>query len=1067
MQILYKIFILLFSVLICGVNILNSQNALEVFGKNKIQYNDDLFDWWIYETKDFVIYWYGKSRPTAQFCIEIAETENNQVQKLFEYHLRDKIELVVYADASDLSQSNINLDGNINEKSWSQEPKIKDQKLLIYFDGDHEHLRNLLRSGITQLYFNSMFSGTALQDVVQKVVSFRLPEWFEKGLIKYLANGWKLEDQISFYKIWNRKSFKKFSNKNPELAGQSFWNYLISTFGEQAISNWLYMTRIQKDIQTAARLVFSLSFTELQSEWFNFYNSQSVYTNLNTNLNRVRLKSEEQITNIQESFIHPELILSTQQNGKARIRFWNKENNKLHKAFKSGTRSKLQKTDLNYPIYFEDSASQTSYILYEKKNRVRLNIYNSTFKLIEQYTLPEEIQGIYSAKSINKDVFIFSGNTNGYSDIMYYSIKSRQFKKITDDIWDDLDVQVLKFNGLNKIVFRSNRPFSGNHQNKIDSVLPLGRFAIYSIVFDQKQVRNLETLEFEIPMKTIRKLNLLQSNFLINIDDQDRNRWLIQSNNALYEILPEQQINILSSLTKSNDLFYLLNEKDKYYLNSLSAKDRWSQSLYNKGNQKLSDQTDSSIITSNDLKLDTSFFQSQFGNPPNILEILSEFDKKTNKNHQSKFSSFSKYLKYDYPNNSEFNSNLAIAYRNRFWLEELSSTVNNDLLFSGLNTFSGTSAAFEPPPFGILLKTKATELFENYSFEGGLRVPTSFNGLEAYLLFDDRKKRFDHTYGIYYKSLTETSGSSNNLIKKQSNTFLINHQMKYAFDHYRSIRAITTLRNDHVFYLSTNKGTLYDSIDNYHQRIGTRIEYVFDDALEVSLNIKNGWQTKFYFEISKRFDLNPENKSKWYPGALMIAGFDIRNHLPVLSKSVFSNRCYTYASFGHDRMLYHVGGTENWLIPEYENQTPLPTSGEYVYSALATEVRGYGYGARKAGSVFGFSSELRIPFLQYLINQNWKNSLLRNFQLILFLDGAYVWDGIFPDFKNENYLAYHAENNAVIIDLNYYRNPFIAGTGFGLRTALFGYFIRFDYAWKINKSGINDPDYNFSLGLDF
>ena len=36
----------------------------------------------------------------------------------------------------------------------------------------------------------------------------------------------------------------------------------------------------------------------------------------------------------------------------------------------------------------------------------------------------------------------------------------------------------------------------------------------------------------------------------------------------------------------------------------------------------------------------------------------------------------------------------------------------------------------------------------------------------------------------------------------------------------------------------------------------------------------------------------------------------------------------------------------------------LQTKGSYVYSALATEVRSYGYGALKAGSVCGISTEL-------------------------------------------------------------------------------------------------------------
>lgn len=1072
MQNRYKIFTLLLSCLLIMIHFeLKSQNALELFGKNKVQYNDDLFDWWIYETNNFVIYWYGKSRPAAQFCIEIAETENNQVQKLFEYHLKDKIELYIYADPSDLAQSNINLDGLINEKNWQREPKIKEQKILLYFDGDHEHLRNLLRAGITQLYFNSMFSGSALQDVVQKVISFRLPDWFEKGLILYLSKGWKFEDQIEFYKIWKNKNFKKTANKFPELAGQSFWNYLITIYGEQAISNWLYMTRIQKDIQIAARLVFSLSFEELQSEWYNFYNTQDDpipdLKEIENNNILLKLKPEEKITGFKDSYFNNNVILTSQQNGKARVRVFKFSDKQNKTIFKKGSRTKLHKTDFNYPIYFEDSINQTAYIIYEKRNRVCLNVYDVNDKLLSTQILPEEIQGVYAATTYSKDAFVFSGNSNGYSDIMLYNIKSRQFKKITDDIWDDLDVKII--HGLiNKVIlYRSNRPTANSKINKIDSILPLGRFAIYSLILDQKLSILSHELEFEISGKTIKNWSLYKNDLLLNVEELERNRWLLYKNKLTYELWENIHPDIISSENKKDELTIITKKQSKPYITQISIENK-IENLYINGNSPKNTGEDSIIINQEKSINDTAYFQSMYGNPKNIIDLLSEFDKKSNKEGQTKFSSFSKYLKYDYPDNSEFNSNLAIAYRNRFLIEELSSTVNNDLLFSGLNTFTGTAQSYEPPPFGILLKTKITDLFENYSLEGGVRVPTIFNGIEAYLLYENRKKRFDHNIAVYFKTNTDITGASlASNIKKQTNIFLINHKLKYALDHYKSLNAISTIRNDHILYLSTNKPTLYDSLELYQQRLGTRLEYVFDNALDVSLNIKNGWQVKVYFETSKRFELNPKYKSRFYPGLLMIAGFDARLHIPVLNKSVFSNRCFLNTTFGKERILYHVGGTENWLVPRYENENAIQTNGEYVYNALATEVRSYGYGARKAGSVIGFSSELRIPFLQYLINQNWKNSILRNFQVLAFIDAAYVWDGFFPNFNNTNNLVYHAENPVVKIDLQYSRTPFIAGTGFGLRTSLFGYFLRFDYAWNIDNTGLKNPRTSFSLGLDF
>jgi hypothetical protein len=63
--------------------------------------------------------------------------------------------------------------------------------------------------------------------------------------------------------------------------------------------------------------------------------------------------------------------------------------------------------------------------------------------------------------------------------------------------------------------------------------------------------------------------------------------------------------------------------------------------------------------------------------------------------------------------------------------------------------------------------------------------------------------------------------------------------------------------------------------------------------------------------------------------------------------------------------------------------------------------------------------------------------------------------------------VHRAENNSVKIELNYPIYPVIAGNGFGLRGALFGYFLRFDYAWQVDDRGWHSPTSHLSLGLDF
>ena len=60
------------------------------------------------------------------------------------------------------------------------------------------------------------------------------------------------------------------------------------------------------------------------------------------------------------------------------------------------------------------------------------------------------------------------------------------------------------------------------------------------------------------------------------------------------------------------------------------------------------------------------------------------------------------------------------------------------------------------------------------------------------------------------------------------------------------------------------------------------------------------------------------------------------------------------------------------------------------------------------------------------------------------------------------------EGDPVTVTVEYFKNPIVFGYGFGLRTSLFGYFVRMDVAWG-NDSGIKTeaPRLYFSFATDF
>ena len=68
----------------------------------------------------------------------MAELDHDLIRKQVEHRI-DKIEIIVYVDLSDFKQSNIGRDEVFTSESG--ETRIVGAKMLVYFDGNHVHLR--------------------------------------------------------------------------------------------------------------------------------------------------------------------------------------------------------------------------------------------------------------------------------------------------------------------------------------------------------------------------------------------------------------------------------------------------------------------------------------------------------------------------------------------------------------------------------------------------------------------------------------------------------------------------------------------------------------------------------------------------------------------------------------------------------------------------------------------------------------------------------------------------------------------------------------------------------------
>jgi len=466
----------------------------------------------------------------------------------------------------------------------------------------------------------------------------------------------------------------------------------------------------------------------------------------------------------------------------------------------------------------------------------------------------------------------------------------------------------------------------------------------------------------------------------------------------------------------------------------------------------------------------TYYFVTQFDDIPESTKNQEPASSKHHRKANTDISLFSN------PGPQEpFQQSRITPKRIRFRMNYLTTQADNNLLFGGLDSYAGTPEEFTTPPPGILMKANFKDLLEDYEIEGGLRFNLTFSQMEYFMQYWDRKHRIDRQYGIYLRKTSKTDAGfaafSPHNVKNQ--TVIATSQWRYPFDIYRSLRATTTMRFDRFLEASTDTITLRSPLSK-EKRIGLKLAYVFDNTLDVYTNIKNGTRYKVYAEIVKKYNIDFVDDFEFSldKGFMGVIGVDARHYQRLLKHSVIASRLAAATSFGSEKLLYVMGGTENWLIPQYDRSTPIPTE-NYAYRTLAASMRGFRQNIRNGNSFILLNNEVRLPVFRYISRRPLKSTFLNNIQLVGFVDAGIAWTGNDPlDLDNPlNTRTVTSTDNTntpiVHVKIKYFRDPTVLGYGMGLRTMLFGYFVRLDYAWGVETRVVQKPKLYLSMGTDF
>lgn len=1044
------------------------------FGKNRVQYHDDFRNWWRYESENFITYWYGKARFVAQSSLQMAEMDYEEIVNIIEHRSNEKIEIIAYVDITDLKQSNI---GDQEQFAYNVgQTKIVGNKMFVHFNGDHQDLHKQVREGMASIILSGMLQGGNIQEMVQNAVFLHVPQWYRDGLVSYISSEWNPKVQDELLKIFQehpKEEFKELSYRFPQTIGHSFWFFLAKKYGKSTIANILYLTRINRDIHNAFLYVVGQKLNELGEEWKLFFENEVDLGDYRKGRNvPVKWTKERQLTHVST---HPEsgqLAYVNNQHGKVRLYLKNRKKEEC--IFKVGYCNQVQQSDHNYPAMSWHPDGNELFFIYEKRDRLYLRNYQISDETYIEQELPNDIQRVYDIVVTPSGEIYFTGSNNGVSDLFHYIPKTRQYEKITDDFYDDLELEYYNHQGIEGIVFSSNRSnlFLLPNQ-KLDTILPLANRDLFFYPLNVDAPQLIAITDHQLGDK---KELLTDPDGQLTFLSSKSGVWNRRKIN-IAEIIKENELGggieygfdgtAMTDYDRSIYLTYIDPKTNKIWdifkdIEGYSQLGSGEEGTKEIGNKRINIEEEVQENKKRDSVV-INYFDVPYENPPLLINSSGTEEALSDKiaDYQSgKVKNISGVTKFVFSQ--------AVASRLRFRIDFFNTNLDNSLLFGGLDTYAGTKQGYDNPPLGILLKANLKDIFEDYVIEGGTRITTSFNGSEHFITFMDKKFRIDKHYSIYRRSIRNTisEGEFEGFRGRTINMIGV-FEARYPFDVYRSLRGSLTFRNDRFNILASNLPTLNaPSVDE--QRLGAKLEYVFDNTFDRSLNIKNGTRYKFFTELVKSMaiDLDPFN-FELNDGFMTVLGLDFRHYLPVLKHSVLAIRAHGATSFGSEQILFFAGGMENWLFPSFNQDSGFPTEDNYAYQTIATNIRGFDYNARNGGTFGIVNTEIRVPVVPYFTQRKLRFAPLQNLQLTTFFDLGMAWFGANPLSSDNPANSGSFQNPSVTLDVQYFRDPLIMSYGWGIRTLIFGYYLKFDYAYGIETRRVLRPKWYLSLGMDF
>ena len=237
------------------------------YGKNLVRY--DRFDWQIYKTEHFEIYYYPSVEQHLERLAGYAESAYQQISAELKHDLAFKVPLIVFKTSSEFQQQNV-IPGAAQEGVGAFAEPYRD-RMLLPLDEPPDLLYRLIVHELTHIF--------EFDIVPQSLLRQTVPLWVAEGLSDYMTGIWRPVDLMTVRDAAITDNIPQMSQmegygetSNPRLVynlGHAAFEFIESKWGKEGLRQFLFSLRkgIVGGAESAYLEAFQLSGEEFDQQF--------------------------------------------------------------------------------------------------------------------------------------------------------------------------------------------------------------------------------------------------------------------------------------------------------------------------------------------------------------------------------------------------------------------------------------------------------------------------------------------------------------------------------------------------------------------------------------------------------------------------------------------------------------------------------------------------------------------------------------------------------------------------------------------------------------------------------